>query len=253
MSPMNQPSHDRRNPLKVIGIVVVCFAIGLLIALSFATRKPPDSTPEVVEVIDLEGTRAKADSGDAEAQKSLGSIYAKGQGVKQSYAEAAKWYRQAADQGHAGAQAALGELYEAGQGVPCDDAEAARWYRRAAEQGDVGGQYYLAVLYVMGKGVPRDIAEAVKWYRRAADQGNALAQYNLGMRYFVGDGVPQDLIEAYAWLSLASAQGLEDAAKACDELKRKMTREQIAEGQRRAKALAAGRSQSADTQRHPGS
>ena len=103
------------------------------------------------------------------------------------------------------------------------------------------GSTHLAVLYVMGKGVPRDIAEAVKWYRRAADQGNALAQYNLGMRYSEGDGVPQDLIEAYAWLSLASAQGLEDAVKARDELKRRMTREQIAESQRRANAFADGK------------
>jgi uncharacterized protein len=241
MSPSNHPSFDRRRTLKVIGIVAVCLVSGLSLAFWFATRQPPVSPPAVAEVIDLEGTRAKAERGDAEAQKNLGSIYAKGQGVKQSYAEAAKWYRQAADQGHAAPQAALGELYEAGQGVPCDEAEAARWYRRAAEQGHVGGQYSLAVLYVMGKGVPRDIAEAVKWYRRAADQGNALAQYNLGMRYNEGDGVPQDPIEAYAWLSLASAQGLEDATKARDELKRKMTREQVAESQHRAKAFAAGK------------
>lgn len=237
---MNQPSHDSRTP-KVVGIVVVCLVIGVLIYLSLARREPPAPAPEAAEVIDLEGTRAKAERGDAEAQKNLGTIHARGQGVKQSYAEAAKWYRQAADQGHAGAQAALGELYEAGQGVPCDEAEAARWYRRAAEQGHVGGQYSLAVLYVMGKGVPKDIAEAVKWYRRAADQGNALAQYNLGMRCNEGDGVPQDFIEAYAWLSLASAQGLEDATKARDELKRRMKREQIAEGQRRVKTFAGGK------------
>ena len=238
MSLRNQTSGDRQNRLKVIGIVAVCLVIGLVLALWFATRNPPVAAPEVAEVIDVEGTRAKAEHGDAEAQKKLGAIYANGQDVKRSYPEAAKWYRQAADQGHAGAQTALGELYEAGQGVPCDEAEAARWYRRAAEQGHVVGQYSLAVLYVMGKGVPRDIAEAVKWYRRAADQGNALAQYNLGMRYQEGDGVPKNLIDAYAWLSLASAQGLEDAAKARDELKGRMTREQIAESQRRAKALA---------------
>lgn len=238
MSPRYQPSHDRRRPFKVIGIVAVCLVIGLLLVLSLATRRPPVSTPEVAAAVDLDSTRAKAERGDAEAQKEMGSICAKGQVVRQNYAEAAQWYRKAADQGHAGAQTALGELYEAGQGVPCDGAEAAQWYRRAAEQGHVVGQYSLAVLYVLGRGVPRDITEAVKWYRRAADQGNALAQYNLGIRYKEGDGVPQDLIEAYAWLSLASAQGLEDAAKARDELKRRMTREQIAESQRRANAFA---------------
>jgi uncharacterized protein len=239
MSPGNQPSHDRGRAFKVIGIVAGCLVIGLLLVLSRTTRRPPVSTPEVARAVDLEGTRAKAEHGDAEAQKEMGSIFAKGQVVKQNYAEAAKWYRSAADQGNAGAQAALGELYEAGQGVPADDAAAAEWYRRAAEQGHVVGQYSLAVLYVLGKGVPRDIAEAVKWYRQAADQGNALAQYNLGMRYKEGDGVPQDRVEAYKWLRLAAAQGLPDAAKARDELKHSMTREQIAEGQRRADAFAA--------------
>ena len=239
MSLTNQSSGARWNPLIVIAVVAVCLAVGALLVFWLAARTPPVSPPEAAEVIDFEAVKARAELGEAEAQKQLGSIYAKGQGVKQSYAEAAKWYRKAADQGHAGAQAALGELYEAGQGVPCDEAQAAQWYRRAAEQGQVVGQYSLAVLYVMGKGVPRDIAEAVKWYRQAADQGNALAQYNLGRRHCEGDGVPKDPVEAYKWLKLAAAQGLPDAAQALDELKRSMTREQVAEGQRRADAFAA--------------
>jgi uncharacterized protein len=240
MIPGSQPSSASRNPLKLIGILAACLVMGGLLALWVANLElPVGSRHEVTEVVDLDGTRAKAERGDAEAQKQLGSLYAKGQGVSQSYAEAAKWYRKAADQGHARAQAALGELYEAGQGVPCNEAEAAQWYRRGAEQGDVVGQYSLAVLYVMGKGVPRDIAQAVKWYRQAADQGNALAQYNLGRRHKEGDGVPKDPVEAYKWLRLAAAQGLPDAAQACDDLKRSMTRQQIAEGQRRADTFAA--------------
>lgn len=238
MSSTVQPSHGRRTLFKGVGVVAGCLMVGLLLVFWFSKREPPLATPKTAEVIDLEGTRAKAERGDSEAQKEMGSIYARGQVVKQNYAEAARWYRSAADQGHAGAQAALGELYEAGQGVAGDEVAAAEWYRRAAEQGNVSGQYSLAVLYVMGRGVPRDITEAAKWYRRAAEQGNALAQYNLAMRHSEGEGVPQDLIEAYKWLSLASAQGLEDAAKALEELKHRMTREQSAEGQRRANAVA---------------
>jgi hypothetical protein len=90
----------------------------------------------------------------------------------------------------------------------------------------------------MGKGVPRDIPEAIKWYRKAADQGDALAQYNLGMRYKEGDGLPLDPVEAYKWLSLAAAQKITDATAALDELKRTMTREQVAEGRHRAEAFA---------------
>ena len=229
---------NRCRLFKIAGIAAACGVISLLVVFWLATRQPAASIPEVAKAVDLDSTRAKAEQGDAEAQKQLGAFYAEGEVVKRSYAEAAKWYRSAADQGHAGAQAALGELYEAGQGVPADEAAAAQWYRRAAEQGHVAGQYSLAVLYVLGRGVPRDLAEAAKWYRRAAEQGNALAQYNLGMRLKEGEGVPKDLIEAYAWLSLAGAQGVDEAAKARDELKRTLTREQIAESQRRATAFA---------------
>jgi TPR repeat protein len=240
MIPGNHATHDQWRAFKVIGISACCLAMSLL-AFSLTGCKPAASVPEAAKPVDLAGTRAKAERGDAAAQKELGAIYAHGQVVKQDYAAAARWYRAAADQGHAGAQTALGELYEAGQGVPHDEAAAAEWYRRAAEQGHVGGQYSLAVLYVLGRGVPKDLTEAVKWYRRAAGQGNALARYNLGMRYKDGDGVPADLVEAYAWLSLASEQGLEDAAKARDELKRRMTREQVAEGQRRANTFGQGK------------
>ena len=237
--PAHQKSNARLSLIKLIGIVVVCLLAGLLLSTLIRTREVTAPTSEVADIPNLEDLRAKAERGDAEAQKNLGAIYAKDQGVKQDYAQAAKWYRQAADQGHAGARTALGELYEAGQGVLRDEAEAAKWFRRAAEQGYAPAQYSLAVLYVIGKGVPQDDTEALKWYRQAADQGDALAQYNLGMRYYEGKGVVPDPVEAYKWLSLAAAQSTPDAASARDNLKRTMTREQITEGRRRAETFVA--------------
>jgi TPR repeat protein len=229
----------KKNPVKILGLLAVCLLFGLAMVVVIARRQGTVATPKIVENVNPDEIRAQAERGNADAQKRLGAIYARGQGVKQDYAQAAHWYRRAADQGHAGAQAALGELYEAGQGVTRDDAEAAQWYRRAAEQGHAPAQYNLAILYVMGKGVPHDNAEALKWYRQAADHGDALAQYNLGMRYYEGNAVAPDPVEAYQWLSLAAAQGMPDAAKARDEVKRRMTREQIAEGRRRTDAFAA--------------
>lgn len=224
-------------PVILIGLVAAVAAAVLYVVLTKEPLPSPDAKPAVVETVDLEGTRGKAERGDAQAQNVLGKIYAKGDLVKGGYKEAAKWYRQAADQGYAAAQAALGELYEAGQGVPKDYPEAAKWYRKAAEQGDVKGQYSLAVLYVVGNGVPRDSKEAMKWYRQAADQGEELAQYALGMRYYEGAGVTPDPVEAYLWLSLAAARGLPDAAPPLAELKRRMTREQLTEAERRVKTF----------------
>ncbi len=143
MSPGNQPFHDRRRAFKVVGIIAGCLATGSLV-FSLTACKPATPAPEAAKPVNLAATWAKAERGDAAAQKEMGAVYAQGQVVKQDYAEAAKWYRAAADQGYAEAQAALGELYEAGQGLPVDQTAAAQWYRRAAEQGHVGGQYSLA-------------------------------------------------------------------------------------------------------------
>ena len=46
----------------------------------------------------------RAEKGNAKAQFDLGLKYDTGEGVRQDYAEAAKWYRKAKDQGVAGAQ-----------------------------------------------------------------------------------------------------------------------------------------------------
>ncbi len=227
----------RKNPILPISLKATGLLVGLLAAISLASCTPPVAKPEPVEIPDVEGTQAKAERGDADAQYNLGRLYAKGLGVKDDYKEATRWYRQAADQGHARAQVALGEHYAAGQGVPQDNAEAVKWYRRAAEQGDATGQYTLAVMYLVGTGVPKDDAEALKWYRASAEQGYALSLFHLGMRYKKGQGVTPDSAEAYKWLTLAAANGIAEATEIRDDLKSRMTREQIAEGRRRADAF----------------
>ena len=107
-----------------------------------------------------------------------------------------------------------------------------RWYRLAAEQGEAGAQGNLGYMYRNGRGVPEDDVEAVRWYRLAAEQGEAIAQANLGFMYSRGEGVPEDDVLAYMWDNLAAAQGNEAAQRNKDLVERRMTREQIAEGQR---------------------
>ena len=66
---------------------------------------------------DAETLHRAAEQGDAEAQIFLGEMFAEGRGVRQSNAEAARWYRRAADQGHADALNNLDRLYEEGPDV----------------------------------------------------------------------------------------------------------------------------------------
>ncbi len=58
--------------------------------------------------------RALANQGHADAQVSLGVMYAYGQGVPEDEVEAVKWYRKAVDQGLASAQNKLGKMYDEG-------------------------------------------------------------------------------------------------------------------------------------------
>jgi S1-C subfamily serine protease len=79
--------------------------------------------------------------------------------------------------------------------------------------------------------------EAVRWYRKAAEQNYADAQHNLGFCYANGIGVAKDYVEGYRWSLLASAQGNEAERVNVTILEDKMTREQIAEGQKLARSF----------------
>ena len=193
------------------------------------------------EVVSQDYTKARqwwekaAAQGDAKAQFSLGVLYDNGLGVPQDYATARGWYEKAAAQGNARAQVFLGILYDRGLGVPQDYVTARQWYEKAAAQGDAGAQYILGVLYDDGQGVPQDYVKARQWWEKAAAQGDAKAQFNLGGMYYFGYGVPQDYVRAYMWLNLAAADSIGVALKFTDmrdEVARRMTPAQIAEGQR---------------------
>ena len=55
--------------------------------------------------------------------------------MRQDYAEAVKWYRQAADQGNADAQNNLGAMYYNGQGVHQDLHLSKEWFGQACNGG----------------------------------------------------------------------------------------------------------------------
>jgi TPR repeat protein len=104
-----------------------------------------------------------------------------------------------------------------------------------AEGGDASAQYSLGTMYYKGEGVPKDYQKAGKWFQKAAEQEDAKAQYNLGVMYFKGKSVQQDYVQAHMWFNLAATNGLEDAAKARQEVTLLMTPQQIAEAQKLAR------------------
>lgn len=123
-----------------------------------------------------------------------------------------------AEAGDASAQRMLGRMYRDGDGVSLDDLVSLRWFRLAAEQGDVSAQLALGEMYDIGLSVEEDDQEAVNWYRAAAAQGNSRAQYLLGIKNESGNGTTQNYLEAYIWLSVSAAQGEEFAAETRDRV-----------------------------------
>ena len=97
--------------------------------------------------------------------------------------------------------------------------------------------------YHLGEGVPEDHAESVRWLRRAAQQGDERvaeqgddgAQNHLGLRLYLAATVPEDLVHVYMWFNLSAAQGNEEAKRTKSEVAERMTRNQIAEAQRRSR------------------
>ncbi|HGG7877081.1 TPA: tetratricopeptide repeat protein [Neisseria meningitidis] len=91
------------------------------------------------DVSDFRENLQAAAQGSAAAQYNLGAMYAEGQGVRQDYVEAVRWFRKAADQGLAQAQFNLGAMYYKGHGVRQDRALAQEWLGKACQNGNQDG------------------------------------------------------------------------------------------------------------------
>ena len=133
-----------------------------------------------------------------------------------------------------------------GEGMAQDYARAAACYTEAAAQGHSVAQLNLAALYERGQGVARDATKALMWLTKAAKLGNAAAQYRLGVQEHLacrtrrGQSEAEGRIEALKWVRLSAAQGCHGAENACEFVALGMTREEVAEGGRRAAAFVPG-------------
>ena len=144
-----------------------------------------------------------AEQGNPDAMDMLGSMYERGDFVKQNYKQALHWYRLASENGHMRAPIAIGHFYRKGLGVSQNHTEAIKWFKIAAERGDIDAQRYVGQIYAEGKLVTQDYAEAVKWYKLSVDNNSKYAHADLGIMYYNGLGVTQNYSEAFRLLNIA--------------------------------------------------
>lgn len=137
-----------------------------------------------------------------------------------------------AGQGNAVAQYSVAMRYTL-SAAP-DHKQAAFWFEKAATQGHVPSQYEIGAMYYQGEGVAKDYRQAAFWFQKAAEQGDQGGQYDSGLMFYRGEGVAQDYVEAHKWWNLAGRSGDRKARDRREMVEQLMTREQIAEAQRRA-------------------
>jgi TPR repeat protein len=119
-------TSDARHTRQIMHTLYIILLVILVLPLGQTAAFPPSNSK------DLHTVQAQASQGDAEAQNSLGELYAKGMGMPQDYAQARAWYEKAATQGHPLAQNNLAELYFAALGGPQDYVRAYMWVNLAA-------------------------------------------------------------------------------------------------------------------------
>lgn len=182
---------------------------------------------------------ALAQNGDMQAAVRTADLLKRGEGVKQSGAQAAEWYRKAAAEGDADAAYELAELYLTGETLPRDEEEAVVYLQLAARAGELRAQRELAHFYEEGLGgLPHHEGEALFWrfmavqngdvqsspaleaareqmpqlYEQvkslvedlaAAREGSGPAQIRAGIAYRDGVPVSANRDEAEQWLTLA--------------------------------------------------
>lgn len=136
-------------------------------------------------------------------------------------------------------------------GYEPDVKNAIKHFLAAAKRGYLPAQAKLAGMVAGGRDARRDLAEALKFYRLAIAENPAAAAkacLALDEMYEEGQGVVRDSVEAYKWFCLAR---LGDGRW---RLSRRLTPEQMAEGERRAQAGQAewtkGNASNNQTQRH---
>lgn len=151
--------------------------------------------------------------------RSAESVYARALELEESGdgAAALPLYRRAAQSGDAQARTSLGSIYLEGRLVPADPEEAVYWLKLAAAAGEPQANYNLGVLSAEGRIMPRDPAQAIAYYQAAAAAGYLKAQVNLAV--LLSERAQGDDIEqAYRWALIAARQGDQIAGAQRDAL-----------------------------------
>jgi TPR repeat protein len=117
----------------------------------------------------LQLARPAAEQGDGTAMLVLGTLYFRGEGVRQDHAAALKWWSDSAALGNVRAQNNVGVIFRGGLGVERNYEEAIKWFELAAANGDAYAHWNLGLMHENGQKFPIDVEKALELYKKALD------------------------------------------------------------------------------------
>ena len=141
------------------------------------------------------------------------------------------------NQGNAIAQNNLGSRYQFGDGLPKDYTKAVELYEKSAAQGSLTAKVNLGYMYDQGLGININKKKAMALYQEAANEGYPGGMLNLSL------SIKDNNINNYMWLEIARFYTQTTHKKrlkwlirrSLDKLKKKMTYEEISQGNELAK------------------
>ncbi len=146
-------------------------------AKAFNSGKVVDAIPPL---------KRAADAGNADAQVMLGQLL---DGAEFDE-DAVKYFRKAADLGNSEGAFGLGTMYASGEGVGQSFSEALKWLRKAAELGNKNAINFIAHAYMHGglgfDDAARKSPEALNWIKRSAEADYVPALTALSAAYRSG-------------------------------------------------------------------
>ncbi len=185
----------------------------------------------------LQYYRVKATEGDAHAQFKVGFAYEIGDGLPEDQKKAGRWYEKAARQGHKNAILNLAAMDGTDKLFVDSESEYQNTLRFNAEAGDIEARNQLARMLINNVLIRPNRNNIFNWIEELAIAKNQDSQFILAQMYEIGFPVPQNFVMAYAWYSVAAATGDEFALFNRDAIARRMSAQQLEQGQDRSMQL----------------
>lgn len=148
-----------------------------------------------------------AKRGNVDAQRELGDMFMKGEGVAQNYSLGRTYLKKACLAGDPKAMCMMGNVYQRGVGVRTNQRLAFRLYLAAAQKGESHGYYGVGNMLYKGIGVRQDYKMAEMYLLKGSEEGNAKCDFLLANYYAYGFGGTSDYEKAKSFLNKAVKNG----------------------------------------------